>query len=203
MAPPFTARTELNHCIALYSSPLHCIMYHFYPLLLSLHIISFLHLHFISTLLSRFPFSLLFYSSHISSHLISFQVELCELYPFAGGNYAFVRVAFGRFPAFIVGCLDVFQYAFMTFIKTARAASILRDILNVPPFAVPLFMLAIYPIIGGALALTWRWNALPTVLMGFAVSLAMLYLLFIFSTIPEMDSDKWMNNYDKEDAPSF
>jgi amino acid transporter len=130
-------------------------------------------------------------------------VELCELYPFAGGNYAFIRVTFGRFAAFLVGCLDVLQYAFMTFVAVVNAANAMRILFDLPPLSIIIVMLAIYPILGGTLALTWRGNSLPTVFMGFAVFLALLYLLFVFGTIPQMDSAKWLHNYEEEDALSF
>jgi amino acid transporter len=150
-------------------------------------------------------------SSHLnSSHLFSslhfflnFQCELCELYPFAGGNYAFVRVTFGRFAAFIVGCLDVLQYAFMTFLSVGWAANALRSALYLAPVFIPIFGFSIYAILAVTLSFASRRNSLPTVFIGFAVFMAVVYLVFVFGTIPQMDSEKWLNNYEEEDAPSF
>jgi hypothetical protein len=113
-------------------------------------------------------------------------------------------VTFGKFAAFLVGCLDVLQYAFMSFYSIFNAASALRSLFGYnSPVVTPFFMVLIYAILSAALVLMWRKNSFPFVFMGFSVFLALLYLLFVFGTIPQMDSEKWMNNYEEEDAPSF
>jgi hypothetical protein len=91
----------------------------------------------------------------------------------------------------------------MTFISIAQAANGLRTICDLSANFVPAFIVAIYAILSGALALTWRCNSSPTVFIGFAGFLAVLYLFFVFGTIPQMDSEKWIHNYEEEDASSF
>jgi amino acid transporter len=131
-------------------------------------------------------------------------LELCELYPFAGGDYAFVRVTFGRFPAFLIGCLNILQYTFMAFIAIAYAGNLLRYALQIDRAYTALFAIAFYVVISSALAFTFRGNSLPTVFVGFSLFLAILYLTFVFGTIPQMDPEKWLNNHDQDGVvPSF
>jgi hypothetical protein len=158
-----------------------------------------------STTTRSFTISFLIPSSHIQFYFnfASHQLELCELYPFAGGNYAEFRAIFGRFPAFMIGCLDVLQYAFMTFLAIGYSGITLCDLLaiNQTVFC-PLFICAVYSIFGVALASTFQ--LLPAAFGGLSILLVLLYLAFVLCTASQMDSDKWLNNYDSDAAiPSF
>jgi hypothetical protein len=64
------------------------------------------------------------------------------------------------------------------------------------------FVVSIYFFLSAALAFTWKMNSLPTVFIGFAIFLALLYCTWLGCTIPQMDSEMW-HNYDREDEPSF
>jgi hypothetical protein len=136
----------------------------------------------------------------------SSQCELCALYPFAGGNYAFVRITLGRFPAFIVGLMDIMQYMFMTFISVFYSGKIIRCFLSMASDGALQFVypVSLYVVLGSTIAYTWKkGNALPAIFIGSAVLLAILYLLFVFCTIPQMDTEKWIHNNEKEDELSF
>jgi amino acid transporter len=138
------------------------------------------------------------------ANYINCMCELCALHPFAGGNYAFTRVTIGRFPAFLVGCLDVLHYAFSTFISLGLAATGFASLFDFPPVFRILFMLLLNVLIGATLAFTWKKSSLPKLFIGFAGFLAVLLLLFIFVTIPQMDFEKYTNNFDEEeDETSF
>ena len=146
------------------------------------------------------PFLLaLFVTAFALAIYVICMLEICGLYPFSGGSYALMRVTLGNFPAFVVGCLDVLQYAFMAFFAIIMSSNNIRVVLGLDLVYTGCFTAVIYILLGITLAFTWRKSSLPSIFIGCAGFLFVLYLLFVLITIPQMDSERWMHNYDKEE----
>jgi succinate dehydrogenase/fumarate reductase cytochrome b subunit len=87
------------------------------------------------------------------------------------------------------------------FVSVEHAGRILRSLFDLPPISTAVFAFVLYVVLGVALAFSWKHSS--NVFVGCAVFLALLYLMFVLCTAPQMHSEKWLNAYDRGDEESF